>query len=224
MKRTTTLTQAAPPRRTPIRVAVVENNDAERMQLRQAVVRSNYLRFVGGFVTGEDAMSGLPAIMPDLVLMDVYLPGISGIECARRIRKLQPTLKVLVVTSDRDSECLLAALKAGADGYVTKPCDRPTLVRAVQEVMAGGQPISSDMTPHLVQAVMTRPMRQLQSHPRLSSRENEVMLLLAEGMENKDIAKRLGLSVFTVNAHLQSIYGKLNVSNRTEAIRCVVGD
>ena len=189
------------------------------MQFQRAVVRSNYLSFVGAFVTGEDALRELPVIMPDLVLMDVYLPGISGIECTRRIRKLQLTLKVLVVSSDRDRECLFAALNAGADGYVTKPCDRPTLVRAIQETMVGGQPIASDMTPHLVQAVLTRPTRRLQSHPRLSSRENEVLGWVAEGKVNKEIAGQLRLSVSTVNAHLQSIYGKLGVQNRVEALR-----
>lgn len=223
MKPTPPLTQAAPPRRRPIRVAVVEDNEAARTQFQRAVVSSNGLSFVGAFVTGEDALRELPAIMPDLVLMDVYLPGISGIECTRRIRKLQLTPKVLVVTSDRDSECLFAALKAGADGYVTKPCDRPTLTRAIQEAMAGGRPIASDMTPHLVQAVMTRPTRRLQSHPRLSSRENEVLALVARGMANKEVATRLNLKVATVNVHLQSIYGKLGVQNRVAALQAVAG-
>ena len=223
MKPTPPLTQAAPPRRRPIRVAVVEDNEAARTQFQRAVLRSNGLSFVGAFVTGEDALRELPAIMPDLVLMDVYLPGISGIECTRRIRKLQLTPKVLVVTSDRDSECLFAALKAGADCYVTKPCDRPTLTRAIQEAMAGGRPIASDMTPHLVQAVMTRSTRRLQFHPRLSSRENEVLALVARGMANKEVATRLNLKVATVNVHLQSIYGKLGVQNRVAALQAVAG-
>lgn len=206
-----------------IRVAIVEDHDGHRELFHRAVARSPSLCCVGAFVTGEQALKELPALLPDLVLMDIHLPGINGIECMKQFRKTMPGTKVVMVTSEHGDDYLFAALRAGADGYVTKPCDRITLAKLIVETMAGGRPIASDMTGHLVQAAMNPPKRRLQAHPSLSTRENEVMLLLAEGMENKDIAKRLGLSVFTVNAHLQSIYGKLKVSNRTEAIRCVGG-
>lgn len=205
----------------PIRVAVVEDNADDRELFRRAVVKSPGLCCVGTFITGEQALRELPATMPDLVLMDIHLPGINGIECMKRLRQTMPTLKVVVVTSEHGDEYLFTALRAGADGYVTKPCDRHTLAKVIEETMAGGRPIASDMTGHLVQAAMNPPKRRLQPHPKLSTRENEVMALLAEGNENKDIATRMGLSIFTVNAHLQSIYGKLKVGNRLEAIRCV---
>lgn len=211
-----------PPQRTgPIRVAIVEDNEDARELFRRAVVKSPGLSCVGAFVTGEAALRELPSLLPDLVLMDIHLPGINGIECMLEIRKSQPTLKVVVVTSEHGDDYLFTALRAGADGYVTKPCDRVRLARVIAETMAGGRPIASDMTGHLVQAAMNPPKRRLPSHPRLSSRENEVLGLIAQGMGNKEAAEQLGLSVSTVNAHLQSIYGKLGVQNRVEALRLV---
>lgn len=223
MDKTTSPAEEPFQRKDLIRVAIVEDNPDDRELFRRAVVRSPGLSCVGAFVTGEAALRELPALLPDLVLMDIHLPGINGIECMKQVRKTLPRLNVVVVTSEHGDDYLFAALQAGADGYVTKPCDRVTLARVIQETMVGGRPIASDMTGHLVQAAMNPPKRRLQAHTGLSTRENEVMLLLAEGMENKEIAKRLQVSVFTVNAHLQSIYGKLNVNNRTEAIRCFEG-
>ncbi len=207
----------------PIRVAIVEDNYDARELFRRSVERSPGLSCVGTFITGEQALHELPSLLPDLVLMDIHLPGINGIECMKRLRRTMPAVKVVVVTSERDDDYLFAALRAGADGYVTKPCDRATLARVITETMAGGRPIASDMTGHLVQAAMNPPKRRLQTHPSLSPRENEVMALVAQGKENKEIAERLNLSVTTVNTHLQSAYGKLGVQNRVEAVRILVG-
>lgn len=223
MDKPTSPAQGPPQRSNPVRVAIVEDNEDARELFRRAVVKSPGLSCVGTFVTGEAALRDLPAAMPDLVLMDIHLPGISGIECMKRLRQTQTTLKVVMVTSEHGDDYLFTALRAGADGYVTKPCERRELAKVIQETTAGGRPIASDMTVHLVQAAMNPPKRRPQAHPSLSTRENEVMALVAQGKENKEIAKRLQVSVFTVNAHLQSIYGKLNVNNRTEAIRCVEG-
>ena len=210
-----------PQRNNPIRVAVVEDNPDDRELFRRAVVKSTDLCCVGTFVTGEAALAGLPALLPDVVLMDIHLPGISGIVCMEELRKLLPTVKVIMVTSDRNDDRLFGSLRAGADGYVTKPCDRHTLARAIAETMAGGHPIASDMTLRLMQAALHPPKRGRRDHPELTARENETLRWLAEGMENKEIAKKMDVSVFTVNAHLQSIYGKLKVSNRVEALRAV---
>lgn len=204
-----------------VRVAIVEDNEDDRELFRRALVKTPGLCCVGAFVTAEDALRELPKLLPDLVLMDIHLPGINGIECMRRLRKMQPAVKVVMVTSDRDDEFLFTAIGAGANGYVTKPCERTMLARVIAETMAGGHPIASDMTMHLMQAAITGPKRRLVTHPKLSPRENEVMTLLAQGMENKEIAKRIEVSVFTVNAHLQSIYEKLEVNNRVEALRMV---
>lgn len=205
-----------------VRVAVVEDNPADLELFCRAVVKAADLCCVGTFVTGEAALRELPALLPDVVLMDIHLPGMSGIECMAELRKRLPTVKVIMVTSDRNDDQLFASLKRGADGYVTKPCDRHTLARAIVETMAGGHPIASDMTLRLMQAAVNPPRRRLPEHPALSERENEALRWLAEGKENKEIAKRMGVSVFTVNAHLQSIYGKLKVNNRVEALRAVM--
>lgn len=219
MDKPTSPAQGQPQRSNPIRVAIVEDNEDARELFRRAVVKSPGLCCVGAFVTGEAALRELPSLLPDLVLMDIHLPGINGIECMKRIRKTLPRLKVVVVTSEHGDDYLFTALRAGADGYVTKPCERRELAKVIQETMAGGRPIASDMTGHLVQAAMNPPKRRLQAHPSLSTRENEVMALVAQGKENKEIAAQLGLSVSTVNAHLQSIYGKLGAQNRVEALR-----
>lgn len=207
----------------PLRVAIVEDDADARELFRRAVVRTPSLACVGAFVTGEDALHDLRQLPPDLVLMDIHLPGISGIECMQRLRRAHPTLKVVMVTSERDDEYLFAALRAGADGYVTKPCDRLTLARVIAETMAGGRPIASDMTAHLVEAAVTKPKLRLTAHPQLSVRENEVLGWVAQGLENKEVADRLAVSVNTINTHLQSIYGKLGVQNRVEAVRIAAG-
>lgn len=204
---------------TPIRVAVVEDDEHARELFRRSLLKSSGMSCVGTYVTGEAAVKELPSLLPDLVLMDIHLPGMSGIECMQQLRRSLLRLKVVMVTCERSDEFLFAALKAGADGYLTKPCDRKTLVRVIEETMVGRHPIASDMTGHLVQAAMHPPQRRLPAHPSLTLRENEVMGWLGEGKENKEIAKRLRVSVFTINAHLQSVYGKLKVSNRVEALR-----
>lgn len=206
-------------RSSPIRVAVVEDYENTRELFRRAINKSKGMCCVGAFVTGEQALRELPALLPDLVLMDVHLPGMNGVECMKQLRKVLPRLKVVVVTSEHGDDYLFSSLQAGADGYVTKPCDRAYLARAIVEAMAGGRPIASDMTMHLVHAATSPPKPRLRAHSSLTTRENEVMQLLTEGLENKEIAARLQVSVFTVNAQLQSIYGKLKVNNRVEAIR-----
>lgn len=206
-----------------IRVAVVEDEPDARELFRRVIIKSAGHICVGAFITGEEALANLLVLPPDVVLMDIHLPGMSGIECMQSLRQKHPRVKVIMVTSDHSDECLFEALRAGADGYVTKPCDRPTLIRVIAETMAGRHPIASDMTMHLMQAAMNKPKSQWAAHPDLSPRENEVLRWLAQGMENKAIASRLGISVFTVNAHLQAIYGKLRVTNRVEALRVVTG-
>ena len=218
-----TLPPAASPQQIPVRVAIVEDNDDARELFRRAVVKSPGLDCVGTYVTGEAALKELPSLLPDLVLMDIHLPGISGIECMQRLRVSLPTVKVVVVTSEYGGDYLFTALRAGADSYITKPCDRKTLARVIGETMAGGHSIASDMTGHLMQAVIAKPKPRLMSHPKLTVRENEVLGLLAQGLANKEIAERLNMSVFTVSRHLQNIYAKLEVSSRTEALCHVEG-
>ncbi|NBR87747.1 MAG: DNA-binding response regulator [Proteobacteria bacterium] len=216
-----TLPPAAPPQQIPVRVAIVEDNDDARELFRRAVVKSPGLNCVGAFVTGEAALRELPPLLPDLVLMDIHLPGISGIECMQQLRRSLPSLKVVMVTCERSEGFLFTSLQAGADSYITKPCDRKTLARVIAETMAGGHPIASDMTGHLMQAVIELPKSQprLATHPKLSARENEVMRWLAEGKQNKEIAACQGVSETTVKKQLQHIFAKLSAGNRVQAVR-----
>lgn len=204
-----------------IRVAVVEDEADARHLFRAMLNRSAGLGCVGACISGEQALHELPAQLPDVVLMDIHLPGMDGIACMRALRKLLPKLKTVMVTSDRDDELLFESLGAGADSYVTKPCGRAELAKVIADTMAGKRAIATDMAGYLIKAAVHPPKRRLPPHPLLSERENEAMRWLAEGLGNSEIAERMGVSVFTVNAHLQNSYGKLGVNNRVEALRAV---
>ena len=207
----------------PIRVAIVED-DANLLELlRRYVNRSPRLSCVGAYATGEEALRQLPLLnpQPNLVLMDLHLPGISGVDCIELLRLNSKHVKIVVLTGEMDRAYVLAATRAGADGYVTKPCSKVNLVRMIEETMAGHNSVSSTVAGHLMAAVASGPHGVFRPHPKLSARENEVMRWLAQGLENKEIAERLGVSVCTVNAHLQAIYDKLGVRNRVEALRMI---
>lgn len=204
----------------PIRVALIEDNATFLELLRCFVNRSPGLTCVGAYLTGEAALRELPQLQPpaNLVVVDLHLPGVSGVLCIELLRLKLPGVKLVVLSGEQQRDYVLAATRAGADGYLTKPTDRPQLARAIADAMAGRNPVSATVAGHLMSAVaagtgMFRPQ------PKLSGRENEVLRWLVDGLENKEIADRLGVSTSTVNAHLHSIYTKLGVQNRVEAVR-----
>jgi DNA-binding NarL/FixJ family response regulator len=197
-------------------IAIVEDNAGLGASLRRIVERTPGCQCVGVWQSGEDALAKVPAFCPDVVLMDIHLPGISGIEATRRLKAELPELLVIMVTVYADHDKIFDALKAGACGYLLK-CSTPEEVRqAIVDVRKGGAPMSPEIARRVVEA-FHQPMAKESDAVKLSRRETELLDLLSEGLSNKEIADRMGLSVETVRAYLKRIYEKLHVRSRTEA-------
>jgi DNA-binding NarL/FixJ family response regulator len=196
-------------------VAIVEDQAIVRESLSEWVNATAGCRCVGTFVSAEEALKRLPALAPQVVLMDIHLPGESGIVCTAKLKLALPAVQVIMVTVYNDQEKIFDALKAGASGYLLKRCGPEDVARALLEVKAGGAPMTAEIARQVVSAFHRRP--QTEPEAALSRRENEILALLAEGLPNKLIADRLGISPETVNVHLRRIYEKLHVHSRTEA-------
>jgi DNA-binding NarL/FixJ family response regulator len=205
---------------TPITVAIVEDDPGIREMLTRAVAKARQLSFVGSF---PDAETGLPELMklsPNVVIMDIQLPGINGIECTRRLKRLRPDTQVLVFTVFMDSDQIFKALAAGANGYLLKRTSRQEIVEAVEQVWQGGAPMSGEIARKVVLSFHTQasPEKSSAAEEQLTAREEEVLELLAAGHGTKAIATQLNLSAETVRFHLKHVYEKLHVRSRTEAV------
>jgi DNA-binding NarL/FixJ family response regulator len=205
---------------TPITVAIVEDDPGIREMLTRAVAKARQLSFVGSF---PDAETGLPELMklsPNVVIMDIQLPGINGIECTRRLKRLRPDTQVLVFTVFMDSDQIFKALAAGANGYLLKRTSRQEIVEAVEQVWQGGAPMSGEIARKVVLSFHPQASQEKSSpaEEQLTAREEEVLELLAAGHGTKAIATQLSLSSETVRFHLKHVYEKLHVRSRTEAV------
>jgi DNA-binding NarL/FixJ family response regulator len=204
-----------------IQVAIVEDNAGIRngwSKLIDAAPGFHCLRACG---SGEEALQALPELKPEVVLMDINLPGMSGIECTARLKQLLPEVQVLMVTVHSDNERVFQALKAGASGYLLKRSGTAEILSAVADVMCGGVPMSSEIARLVIESFRAPPAPALPSPlavAGLSEREEEVLRFLAEGYSNKEIAGRIGTRYETVRSHLKHIYEKLHVRGRTEAV------
>jgi len=197
-------------------VAIVEDNATVGASLRRIVEGSPDCECVGVWRSGQEALAKVPAFRPDVVLMDIHMPGISGIETTARLKREMPELLVIMVTVYRDHEKIFDALKAGACGYLLKRSTPAEVRRAIAEVRGGGAPMSAEIARRVVEAFHAPPRKDAEE-VNLSKRETEILDLLTMGLANKEIADRLGLSVETVRVHLRRIYDKLHVHSRTEA-------
>lgn len=200
-----------------ISVALVEDNAGLRHSLGLLLEETPNLRGVGIYADAEEALRELPGRAPDVVLMDIHLPGMSGIECTRRLRERLPRARVIVITVYRDNESIFAALRAGAFGYLLKRATPEEIVRAIVDVHQGGAPMSGEVARKVVEAFQPTAPRDEDGKGELSSREREVLDLLAQGRLDKEIASELGVSLPTVRFHLKHIYEKLHVRTRVEA-------
>ena len=197
-------------------IAIVEDNAGLGASLRRIVERTPKCQCVGVWRNAEDALLKLPSLRPDVVLMDIHLPGISGIEATRRLKADLPDLLVIMVTVYADHDKIFDALKAGACGYLLK-CSTPEEVRhAIVDVRKGGAPMSPEIARRVVEA-FHQPVPREDEAARLTPRETQLLDLVSEGLINKEIAERMGLSVETVRYYLKRIYDKLHVRSRTEA-------
>ena len=199
-------------------VAIVEDNAVMRNTFRQWIDAAPGFRCVVACATAEEALAEIPRLKPDVVLMDIHLPGESGILCTARLKEALPALQVIIVTVYRNHELIFQALQAGACGYLLKRSSPEELLKAVSEVRAGGAPMTGEIARMLVEAFQKKPASLLSSDG-LTQRESEILALLSEGLSNKEIAERVKIRYDTVRAHLRHIYEKLHVRGRTEAVK-----
>jgi len=200
------------------KVAIVEDNATLRKYLAELVGNTRGLKCVCACASAEEAIVEIPKYRPNVVLMDIHLPGESGIACTARLREKLPDLQVIMLTVYKDIKMIFQALKAGACGYVLKRADESEILDAIADVRTGGAPMTSEIARMVVRAFAdTPPIPISEGTDKLSTREMEILALVAEGCPNKEIAARLFISNATVRTHLMHIYEKLHVHCRTEA-------
>jgi len=205
------------PAGSPIRVAIVEDNDEIRGTLERIVGRASGMRFAGSFPNGKTALEMLPRHHPEVVIMDIRLPDVSGIECTAWLKRALPATQVLIFTVYGDNEQVFRALEAGASGYLLKRSTPSEIRQAILEVHQGGAPMSGEIARKVVQS-FRKEHSETAPAQRLTAREEEVLGLLAQGYISKEIADKLAVSFDTVRFHLKNVYAKLHVRSRAEAI------
>jgi DNA-binding NarL/FixJ family response regulator len=201
----------------PLKIALVED---------QPDVRESWSRLINSLPdltcscickTAEEALRVIPEVRPDVVLMDIFLPRMSGIECTARLKTLLPEIRIVILTAMNDEELVFMALEAGADGYLLKRTKPADLRVALLDVLNGGAPMTSEIARRVVESFRLKAKSRDESL-RLSVREEQILLLLSKGHSNKMIADQLEISVDTVCHHLKHVFEKLHVSSRTEAV------
>jgi DNA-binding NarL/FixJ family response regulator len=201
-----------------INVAIVEDDAEVRRSLINIINRETGMSCAGAFGTGQEALEQIPRLRPQTVLMDINLPGMSGIECVRKLAEAVPGLPIVMLTVYHDTKAIFDSLAAGAVGYLLKPVRADELVRAIRDVRAGGAPMSTNIARQVVQAFKKPASPERGDVPDLSPREREVLELLAKGYQSKEIATQLGIAYWTVESHVAHIYQKLRVRSRAEAV------
>jgi DNA-binding NarL/FixJ family response regulator len=200
-----------------IKVCIVEDDRGTREQLVAVLGCAPTLQCLSAYGSSEEALRGIPAQAPDVVLMDINLPDLSGIECVARLKAKVPKVQVLMLTAYEDNKLIFDSLRSGAAGYLLKNMAPGEIVQAVEQVQAGGSPMSMAIARKVVTHFqqITQPASDVD---RLSKREQEILGLLAKGYLYKEIADQLGITPGTVRVHLHTIYEKLHVQSRTQAV------
>ena len=206
----------------PISVSIVEDNDQLRATLAKVIGRAEGFHFVSDYGSAEDALLDLPKQLPEVVLMDINLPGMNGVECVRKLKGLLPATQVMMLTVYEDTENIFNALAAGASGYMLKRTPTKELLEAIREVRRGGSPMTTHIARLVVQSFQKPAAAPAPARggdlAELSEREQQVLDLLAQGLIYKEIAEKLGISYETVHTYIRRIYEKLQVRTRTEAV------
>jgi len=198
------------------RIAIIED-DPELSELVSGWIRNTEgLDFVGAHGSAETAIQSLPDQHPDVVLVDINLPGMDGIDCVRRLKLSMPHAQFLMVTVYQDTERIFNALSAGACGYMLKRSTREQLLAAIAEIREGGSPMSAQIARKVVQSFQATPAHNEAEN--LSTREKEVLSMLSQGFLYKEIADQIGSSIHTINTHVRRIYEKLHVHSRAQAV------
>jgi DNA-binding NarL/FixJ family response regulator len=199
-----------------IKVAIVEDNRDLRVSLQRMVGAARGCTCVGAFGTAEEALKHLPALAPDVVLMDVHLPFRSGIQCTRQLKESCPGTQVLILTVYENSDTIFDALKAGASGYLLKRSTPAEILSAIREVSEGGAPMSSQIARKVIASF--REPRPGGAEDNLTEREREILGLMTKGYAEKEIADMMHVSVNTVKTHRKHIYQKLHIRSRAEVL------
>ncbi len=200
----------------PIKVAIVEDDAGLRNSLTALINGSRGFRCVGAFVNAEAALNQIPRDWPDVILMDINLPKMSGIECVAKLKALQPSLHIVMLTVYMDSDLVFKSLMAGASGFLIKRSSSAEILEAVAEVHRGGAPMSSAVARKVVEYFQQKASPSEDSG--LSKREQEILTHLAKGYRDKETADMLSISIPTVRTHVRNIYEKLHVRSRAEAV------
>jgi DNA-binding NarL/FixJ family response regulator len=198
-------------------IGIVEDDSVLRKTLVRLVTETRSFRCVAACASGEEALQKLPPLKPEVVLMDLNLPQMTGIECIRRLKELAPETQVIVLTVYEDSEHIFQALKAGASGYLLKRSEPDEILEAIKNAREGGAPMSSQIARRVVHSFHEPTPAGLDTTT-LTEREMEILSSLSKGFANKEIADKMNISVPTVRTHLRHIYEKLHVRSRAEAI------
>jgi len=202
----------------PHRVSIVEDDAGVRAGLERLFNETQEFQCISSYEDGTSALAGLPADKPDVILMDINLPGLSGIECVRQLKERDPSLLVVMLTVYEDAEQVFQALQAGATGYLLKRTPPRQILESVIEVLEGGAPITSHIARKVVEAFHAPPARDHGEMVELSQREKEVLELLAKGFLIKEIGDQLGIGFGTVRTYVRRVYEKLHVQSRSQAI------
>jgi DNA-binding NarL/FixJ family response regulator len=198
------------------KIAIVEDNKVIRESLMEFIHADPECKCVCACSTAEEALKMIPKHEPEIVLMDIQLPNMSGIECLAQLKQMLPSVQIIMVTVYEDTERIFKALRLGACGYLLKRCAPEELIAAIREVRQGGAPMSREIARKVI-ASFQEPLAAAMEVEDLTAREREILELVANGFPNKQIADRLGLTDGTVRWHLRHVYNKLHVRSRTEA-------
>jgi DNA-binding NarL/FixJ family response regulator len=205
-----------------ISVSIVEDDPGVRSSLARLIDGTPGFRCLSQHPSAESALQDMPTANPEVVLMDINLPGLSGVECVRRLKPMLPQTQVIMLTVYQNTEHIFKALSAGATGYLLKQTPPAELLDAIREVCSGGSPMSSHIARKIVQSFQ-EPAPSPSESNHLSPRETEVLDLLSKGFLYKEIAEKIGLTYATVHTHIRHIYEKLHVRSRTEAVAMHLG-
>lgn len=202
-----------------ITVSIVEDNDQLRVTLARMIGRAEGFVCLGQHPSAEAGLAAIPAEQPDVVLMDINLPGMNGVECVRKLKEILPETQIVMLTAYEDTENIFNSLAAGAAGYLLKRSKSAEILDALRDVQTGGSPMSTHIARKVVQSFQARPSAApVEPTEELSPREQEVLDLLSQGFMYKEISDKLGISFETVRTYIRRIYEKLHVRTRTEAV------
>jgi DNA-binding NarL/FixJ family response regulator len=205
-----------------ITLSIIEDQREMRESLIAGLGNAPGLRCVGAYATGEEGLQHIPQAPPDVVLMEINLPGMNGIQCVARLKAVLPKLQVLMLTTYAEGDLIFDSLRAGASGYLLKTMPQEELVQAVQQVHAGGAPMSLQIARKVI-SYFHQAGKPSPAVAQLTGKELEILRLLAKGYMYKEIADRLAISMSTVRTHVSAVYEKLHVHSRSGAALKLTG-